>query len=378
VRSDGTVWTWGSNYSSELGQGKTCASRVPVAVAGLSGVTSLAAAGGNAVVARTDGTVWSWGYPQDSAGPAASFTPEQVTGLTDVTAVAAAGSTGYALRSNGSVWAWGGGANGQLGDGATTGYATTAQQVKGLANVVAISAGADGGYALRSNGTVWAWGYGYNGQLGNGRRYTSGCYCSATPVEVRGISTAVQVAGGGLAGYALLNNGTVRAWGDNSGGVLGNGTTASSATPVMVSGIGTATAISGGMGAGYAILADGSGRAWGSNFADELGMGKDGQVWNSCLCYDAPVTIAGLSGATSVAGDIADIQDPGPSAILGGGVSAYAVSANGAGWSWGCDDTGQLGSDSYLALGPKAGRLTGLTGVVQVAGGQAAGFALVT
>lgn len=377
VRGDGTVWSWGANDSAELGRGFSCGSRVPVQVAGLTTVTSLAAGGTNAVAARTDGSVWTWGYPE-GAGAGDSGSPRRQPGLASVTAVAAGGSAGYALRSDGTVWAWGQNANGQLGDG-TTAAADASQQVKGLASIVSISAGAETGYALRSDGTVWAWGYGYNGQLGNGVRYTSGCHCSPTPVRVSGITTAVAVAGGGLAGYALLNDGTIRAWGNNSDGVLGTGNTKSSATPVKVSGIHTATAISAGMGAGYAILADGTGRSWGENFADELGNGVDGQGPgdDDCWCYDTPVKIAGLAKATSVTGDISFITDPGPSASLNGGVTAYAVSSDGRGWSWGCDQAGELGSDSYLALAPRASALTGLTRVVQVAGGEAAGFALV-
>ena len=84
-----------------------------------------------------------------------------------MTAVAAGSNASYALRSNGTVWAWGYNGNGRLGDG-TASQRLSPVQVPGLSNVLAIAAGADSGYALKNDGTLWAWGYNGYGELGDG------------------------------------------------------------------------------------------------------------------------------------------------------------------------------------------------------------------
>jgi alpha-tubulin suppressor-like RCC1 family protein len=89
-----------------------------------------------------------------------------VAGPNNVTAMAGGLLTGYALRSDGTVWAWGAGTVGQLGNGGTA-SSPVPVQVSGLTNVTAIAAAGSTGHALRSDGTVWAWGAGTVGQLGN-------------------------------------------------------------------------------------------------------------------------------------------------------------------------------------------------------------------
>lgn len=142
---------------------------------------------------KSDGTVWTWGnnrYGQLGDGTTIDrTTPIQVKGLTDVIAIAADSPsksvfTGHtvALKSDGTVWTWGWNAGGQLGDGTTIGR-TTPVQVKNLTDVVAIAAGQGHTVALKRDGTVWAWGYNGYGQLGDGTTTTR-----TTPVQVQNLN----------------------------------------------------------------------------------------------------------------------------------------------------------------------------------------------
>src|SRR5664279_5468887 len=134
--------------------------------------------------------------------------------------------TGYFLAGgDGTVWAWGYNGSGGLGNG-TTANSGTPVQVAGLTGVTAVAGGYSAGYALRGDGTVWAWGWNYYGQLGNGTTTDS-----STPVQVAGPAGVTAIAGGrGGTGYALRRDGTVWAWGSNGHGELGNGTTTNSST----------------------------------------------------------------------------------------------------------------------------------------------------
>ena len=116
--------------------------------------------------------------------------------------------------------------------------------VTGLSGVVAIAAGAEHSLALLNNGTVMAWGNNEQGELGNGTTTNT-----AVPVAVTGLSHVVAIAAGGYHSLALLENGTVMAWGENEYGQLGNGSSTApecgppgeqeicSATPVEVKGL---------------------------------------------------------------------------------------------------------------------------------------------
>src|SRR6185503_7429522 len=115
-----------------------------------------------------------------------------------------------ALKSDGTVWAWGTGDSGQLGDGNfyTTGNhgVATPVQVSGLTSVTAIAAGQDHSLALKSDGTVWAWGAGDSGQLGDGNFYTTGNHGVATPVQVSGLTTVTAIAVGDSHSLALKSD----------------------------------------------------------------------------------------------------------------------------------------------------------------------------
>lgn len=287
--ADGTVRAWGENSFGQLGNGWAgggfyTGSTVPVPVPGLTGVTAIAAGGGSAYALRTDGSVWAWG--DNSSGQLGNGTyipsdvPVRVSGLTDVVAIAAGTiPNGYALRADGTVWAWGFGF-GALGDGTYNPSSNVPVRVSGLTGVTAISGGSQGGYAVRDDGTVWSWGYNGLGALGNGQPCVPNEPCVAlTPVQVSGLTGVTSVAGGWENGFALRSDGTVWGWGANSYGQLGTGEDCGpndcvTRTPVQVSTIAGATRIASRDYGAYALRSDGTVWSWGTNWDGALGTGS--------------------------------------------------------------------------------------------------------
>jgi alpha-tubulin suppressor-like RCC1 family protein len=167
---------------------------------------------------RSDGTVWAWGdnrFGQLGDGTTTGrLAPVQVTGLTGVTQVAGGCTHSLVLRSDGTVWAWGGNSVGQLGRGTVTDHEVTPAPVSGLAGVTKIAAGCGFSLALRSGGTVWAWGYNAYGELGNGGKASS-----AVPVKITGLSQVTGISAGWDSAVAVVAGGaSVWAWGGNDNG----------------------------------------------------------------------------------------------------------------------------------------------------------------
>jgi alpha-tubulin suppressor-like RCC1 family protein len=270
LKSDGTVWAWGYNISGQLGNGTVNPASPwgishPVQVIDssdpsgfLTHVTAIAAGDLHSLALKSDGTVWAWGenyYGELGNGqftttsfsgishPVQVIDPGDVSGfLTHVIAIAAGGGFSLALNSDGSVRAWGFNKSGDLGIGTTTttdpeGISHPVQVIDPsdpsgyLAHVIAFSAGSGHSLALKSDGTVWAWGYNAGGQLGNGTFTNTSPFCISHPVQVidpsdsSGFLTHVSaISAGGSHSLALKSDGTVRTWGDNFYGELGIGT----------------------------------------------------------------------------------------------------------------------------------------------------------
>jgi alpha-tubulin suppressor-like RCC1 family protein len=267
--SDGTVKTWGLNESGELGSDpskgpETCGrspftepcSTKPVTVNGLSEVIAVSAARASLAL-LSDGKVMAWGnneYGQLGIGTTSStFTPTEVSGLSNVVAISAGDDHSLALLSDGSVMAWGLNNDGQLGNGTTT-DSSTPVQVSGLKEVVAISAGGFHSLALLANGTVLAWGSDGNGQLGSGTSLETcgGAKCAKTPTAVNGVSGVSAISAGLAHSLALLGEGTVKSWGWDNEGQLGDGAIGESEpVPGPVAGVSGAALI--GAGAYYGL-----------------------------------------------------------------------------------------------------------------------------
>src|SRR5207248_2088704 len=147
----------------------------------------------------------------------------------DVVDVSAGRFASVALTRDGSVWTWGGGP-------AALPATDVPLRVPGIDAVVAIAAGDGHTLALRADGTVWAWGANGFGQLGDGTVTTWG-NDGSTPAPVTGLASVAAIAAGSRHVLALLADGTVRAWGANASGALGDGTTTDAAAPVRVRGL---------------------------------------------------------------------------------------------------------------------------------------------
>jgi len=205
-----------------------------------------------------------------------------------------------------------------LGDGSNVGK-NTPVKVVGLSSVIAISAGSSGYHslALKADGTVWAWGRNSDGQLGDGTTTAKNA-----PTQVLGLSNIVAIGGGEYHSLAIDQNGEVWAWGDNANGQLGNGTTADASTPVQVSGLSGIVEVKGGRFYSLALKSDGTVFSWGQNNNGQLGNG-------TTTASSTPVQVSGLTDATTLAA---------------GAFHALAIRSNGTLVSWGRNDFGQLGN----------------------------------
>jgi alpha-tubulin suppressor-like RCC1 family protein len=236
LRRDGTVWAWGDNDFGQLGTGgAVLPTGIPRRVRGLPAIVDIAAGSGDGYALDRDGRVWAWGDnglgQLGTGGCAVSRAllrggsqcplaggPVEVRDLNGVTAIAAGADTAYALRRDGTVWAWGDASFGALGSPTGHPFADQPIRIRGLEHVVAITAGTYSGYAVRRDGTVWAWGRGVDGELGDGSVANR-----AVPTRVLALTGVIGLAGGGTTAYALDRRGQVWAWGSGLYGQLGNG-----------------------------------------------------------------------------------------------------------------------------------------------------------
>ncbi len=296
--ANGTVLAWGANNDLQLGE-EGVGRNIPGTVPGLSGVTAIAAGANHSLALLGNGTVQAWGeneYGQLGDGNTSEASvPVAVKGLTNVKAIAAGGNFSLALLDNGTVMAWGSNEEGQLGTGGTR-SSTVPVAVKGLSKVAGISAGSDFSLAVLEDGTVDAWGSGAYGELGAEPAEEAEEEGNAdSPIPVPSLTGVAQVSAGSSHSLALLDNGTVMAWGQDTDGEVGNGTLEKSQRePVLVSGLSGVSAVSAGTFDSVARLTNGTVMTWGVNVSGTLGDGTTGSP------SDVPVAVNGLSKVADV------------------------------------------------------------------------------
>jgi len=160
LMNDGTVWAWGWNNFGQLGDGTTEDRLTPTRVIGLYNVVSISGGSHHSLAMKSDGTIWAWGdnrYGQlgDGTINANRLQPVQIPGLSDIAEISAGNFHSLALGLDGTAWAWGYNWFGQLGDGTQTNRLQPVQ-IPGLSDIAEISAGNTHSLAMGSDGTVWA------------------------------------------------------------------------------------------------------------------------------------------------------------------------------------------------------------------------------
>lgn len=337
----GSAKCWGR--ASELGNGSTANSHIPVQVTGLTtGVQAVAASIGSGsashVCALVGGGVECWGANSEGQlgnnSNVQSLVPVQVTGLTaGVQGLGAAYDYSCALV-NGTIRCWGGNGSGQLGDGLKTTSLIPVVVQNFLGDPLSVVAGGRHTCALSSAGAQ-CWGDNVAGELGDGTTTSS-----LSPVAVQGITGNLQTVVSGQAYTCALSSGSVQCWGSNFSGQLGNNSTAdNSSTPVGVQGLPTGVLAIAAGDEHTCALAPGGVWCWGSNSAGQLGRDS------STSSYSTAVAVAGLPG--EVLG------------IACGSAHTCAL-AHGGVWCWGSNAYGKLGNNSTSSNSPTPVQVQGL------------------
>lgn len=335
LKSDGTVWTWGMNGMGQLGDGTTTNRCTPVQVVGPGGVghlSSITAVMGGEMhnfALKSDGTVWAWGnnmFGQLGSGESikSSAVPVQVKGLSSVVSLGGRGYHSLAVKSDGTVWAWGWNSKGELGGQTTEKFSNVPVQVVGLTKPSVVSAGYQFSMALMPDGTVYQWGH--------GRAIAN----SNAPEKVPELTKVTAISAGWDHALALKSDGTVWAWGVNKVGELGDGTTTNRATPVQVKNLSNIIAISGGDWHSSALGSDGTVWKWGRNESGQLGLGRADKITDP---NSLPVQVPGLKDVVMVSAR--DWHN-------------LCVTKDGQAWMWGDNRSGCCGDLSEKpVLSPK-------------------------
>lgn len=235
VKTNGTLWVWGSNSNGQLGTGNTTYYSSPVQVGALTTWKQAGSYSAQALVTRTDGTLWGmgdnyFGALGNGVNGGKYSSPIQVGTLTNWNQVAMGNYTGLAVKTDGTLWTWGRNYSGILATGNRT-YYSSPKQVGALTNWAEVRANANSAWAIKTDGTLWAWGLGSFGVLGLGNQTS---YSSPKQVGALTNWSKLSRKGGSNFMLAIKTNGTLWSWGRNSAGQLGIGSTLTQLSPVQV------------------------------------------------------------------------------------------------------------------------------------------------
>ena len=286
IKSDGTFWSWGDSSYGLLGNGQDSDSYKKSSPIQLPGTTWKSVFGGRnlTLASKTDGTLWNWGYnPEGGLGQnnrTQYSSPKQIGAGTDWVGTYAMIAVGEghqgAIKTDGTLWTWGQNYKGELGlNVATPSHRSSPCQVGTDTNWRDIKFGARGGYATKTDGTLWSWGYNIYGQLGQNNRTQ---YSSPTQVGTDTTWSGLGDLGyNGYSAWALKTDGTLWAMGNNEYGVLGqNNSLVKLSSPTQIPGtnwVNCAQAYVAGAGNPivFASKSDGTLWAWGTNQGDWKG-----------------------------------------------------------------------------------------------------------
>lgn len=283
IDNSNNLWAWGSNDKLQLiddvGTVDESGQKIvyePFKISSVSGVKDIIGGYNRTVLIKDDGTVWLYSASSFINGNKIEvFSPYEIKDLKGIEKVSIGLDHILGLKDDGTVLAGGHNYWGQLGDGDQDHHNSSSEtfdmvSVKDLTDVTAISAGKNHSVALKSDGTVWAWGCSLSGELGYGSEAATN---SLLPGMVEGLEDVAAISAGNSYTVALKKDGTVWAWGRNIYGQLGDGSTKNQRRPVQVEGLSGIIAVKAGWDHTVAVGEDGTVWAWGRNNYGQLGDG---------------------------------------------------------------------------------------------------------
>ena len=327
IKSDGSLWAWGSNEFGQLGDGTTVDKYVPVKI--MDDVMSVSAGGVHSTAIKSDGSLWVWGGNQyGQLGDSSTedrHIPMQI--LNDVSFVDAGERQTAVIKKDGNLWMWGSNEYGQLGDGTTVDKRDPAKILEGVNTV---STSYNNTMAVKLDGSLWAWGRNEYGQLGDGSRTVLGYddkwnqieitnYDKHSPVKIMDNVSFVSV--GRYHSMAVKTDNSLWAWGWNSRGQLGDGTNRNQNTPMKI--MDGVSYISASGFSSMAIMTDGSMWAWG----DGRFINSDNASGTDNLVYYSRIPINFMEGVVQISC----------------GSHKMALKTDGSLSTWGLNLHGQLG-----------------------------------
>ena len=268
-----TLWTSGKNNYGQLGDNTTTSKSSPVQTIASGTNWKQVSAGYTMSAIKTDGSLWLWGSNYngrlgDNTTTSKSSPVQTIAGGTDWKQVSAGYDHITAIKTDGSLWLWGSNGAGRLGDNTTSSRSSPVQTICSGTNWKQVSGGYYFTSAIKTDGTLWLWGYNDQGQLGNGIDVIS----KSSPVQTICSGTNWKQVSCGLQHTAAIKtDGTLWLWGSNYRGALGDNTTTSKSSPVQTIAGGTNwKQVSAGGYFSTAIKTDGTLWTWGRNNYGQL------------------------------------------------------------------------------------------------------------
>jgi alpha-tubulin suppressor-like RCC1 family protein len=326
------LWTWGVGGNGQLGNNTTTDRSTPVTTfAGGANWKQVGSRYNVGAAIKTDGTLWTWGRNSyamvgDNTATNRSTPVTTFAGGTNWKQVSVGARTLSAIKTDGTLWAWGTNANGQVGDNTTTNRTTPVTTFAGGTNWKQVDNGYFHTAAIKTDGTLWTWGHNSYGQIGNNTSGTN----RLTPVTTfAGGTNWKQVSCGAYHTAAIKTDGTLWTWGHNSYGQIGNNTSGTNRlTPVTTFAGGTNwKQVSCGFAFTSAIKTDGTLWTW--------GRGTDGQLGNN-------TTINRSTPVTTFAGGTNWKQ------VSCTGTQIAVIKTDGTLWVWGKNVVGGLGDNTAV------------------------------
>jgi alpha-tubulin suppressor-like RCC1 family protein len=373
LRDDGInseLFVWGLGTAGRLGNANTTNRSTPITT--FAGGTNwadveqilytLSSGTNNSAALKADGTLWTWGGNIDGELGNASTTNVSTplttfAGGTNWKQISCGGYHTAAIKTDGTLWTWGRASNGELGNATiVTDRSTPVTTFAGGTNWKQVSSGFSFTSATKTDGTLWVWGSGGNGRLGNG--VTTGNI--STPVTTFAGGTNWKQAGSSTGSHmmGIKTDGTLWTWGNNSYGQLGNANTTNVSTPITTFIGGTNwKQTSAGISFTAATKTDGTLWLWGRN-------GTTGRLGTASIATNSSTPVTTFAGGTNW------------KQVSCGDAHTAAIKTDGTLWTWGYSDNGQLGNNQYTSRSTPVTTFAGGTNWKQVHGGDGHTIAL--